>query len=79
MINNLSSFKWSLALKFNAFVMNDQIILFSLLVDDEDNLADDGAKVESVNHLDSFDEVYRAYELTDFDRLLGRSIARTGE
>ena len=30
-------------------------------------------------HLDRFDEVYRTYELTDFDRLLSRSIARTGE
>lgn len=30
-------------------------------------------------HLDRFDEVYRTYELTDFDRLLSRSIARTGD
>jgi hypothetical protein len=28
---------------------------------------------------DSFDEVYRTYEFTDFDRLLSSSIARTGD
>ena len=28
-------------------------------------------------HMDSFDEVYKTYELTDFDLLLSRSIGRT--
>ena len=28
-------------------------------------------------HMDSFDEVYKTYELTDFDRLLSRNIGRT--
>ena len=28
---------------------------------------------------DSFDEVYKTYELTDFDRLLSTSVIRTGE
>ena len=31
----------------------------------------------SLPHMDSFDEVYKTYELTDFDRLLSRNIGRT--
>ncbi len=63
---------------------HDTTLLSSLLnftvfsVDDEDNRGDgDDTKIESDNKLDSFDEVYRTYELTDFDKLLSRSIART--
>lgn len=43
---------------------------------------DDGLREESVkprDHLDAFDEVYRTHELTDFDKLLSRSVTRTGE
>ena len=44
-------------------------------MDEEACLPDAGHYVEK----DTFDEVYRTYELTDFDRLLSGSIARTGE
>ena len=32
-----------------------------------------------INDFDSFDEVYKTHELTDFDKLLSMSITRTGE
>ncbi len=47
-------------------------------VDDEEELVSPES-MKSSSHLDSFDEVYKTYELTDFDRLLTRSISRTGE
>ena len=50
----------------------------SFAVDDEEELVTP-EKMKSSSHLDSFDEVYKTYELTDFDRLLTRSISRTGE
>ena len=39
---------------------------------------EDSGEIETTPHLDSFDEVYKTYELTDFDRLLSRSIAKDG-
>ena len=57
------------------------------IVEDEDDSQLDGAPVIadsavvvpslSRQHMDSFDEVYKTYELTDFDLLLSRSIGRT--
>lgn len=44
-------------------------------VDEEAYLFDKEYYVEK----DNFDEVYKTYELTDFDRMLSGSIARTGE
>lgn len=44
-------------------------------VDEEACFFDEEYYVEK----DNFDEVYKTYELTDFDRLLSGSIARTGE
>lgn len=53
------------------------VTFISVVVEDEDNIADDTNLLRI--RFDCFDEVYKTNELTDFDRLLSRSISRTGE
>ena len=55
-----------------------------LEVEDEENVRrgkrlEEGENKKEEMAVDTFDEVYKTYELTDFDRLLSRAIARTGE
>ena len=47
-------------------------IYLALPVDDED----DDQGLTSPQHTDSFDEVYKPFELTDFDGLLAKNIGR---
>lgn len=47
-------------------------------VDDEDEEAEEGGQDSNLG-LDSFDEVYKPLELTDFDGLFSRNITRTPE
>lgn len=49
-----------------------------LTVDDEDEEAEEGGEDSNLG-LDSFDEVYKPLELTDFDGLFSRNITRTPE
>ena len=60
----------SITLKLSSYLVEDE-----RGVDEEACLFDEEYYVEK----DNFDEVYKTYELTDFDRLLSGSIARTGE
>ena len=54
------------------------LILFFSTVDDEDEEAEEGGEDSNLG-LDSFDEVYKPLELTDFDGLFSRNITRTPE
>ena len=47
-------------------------------MDDEDEEAEEGGQDSNLG-LDSFDEVYKPLELTDFDGLFSRNITRTPE
>ena len=49
-----------------------------LTVDDEDEEAEEGGQDSNLGP-DSFDEVYKPLELTDFDGLFSRNITRTPE
>ena len=63
------------------------IIKYFLVIANIEEDADDevptGPTVAHINNdctdRDSFDEIYKTYELTDFDRLLSTSVVRTGE
>ena len=50
-----------------------------LTVDDEDEAEAEEGGQDSNLGLDSFDEVYKPLELTDFDGLFSRNITRTPE
>ena len=56
---------------------NSHFVLL-LTVDDEDEEAEEGGEDSNLG-LDSFDEVYKPLELTDFDGLFSRNITRTPE
>ena len=47
-------------------------------MDDEDEEAEEGGQDSNLGP-DSFDEVYKPLELTDFDGLFSRNITRTPE
>ncbi|XP_019860986.1 PREDICTED: uncharacterized protein LOC109589323 [Amphimedon queenslandica] len=61
-------------------------IIFLVIANTEDDPEEEGPTPPAVPHInndttdrDSFDEIYKTYELTDFDRLLSTSVVRTGD